>query len=200
MIVDANGAAYIANTSEDAIVVTRIGNDGSFIGEARYQHDVQDQFYLEAIAQDTSGALYFAGGISGADRSEIFLLRFNSDLSQSSLTSYPSKYTGDARATAVALQGAGDVYLTGYMPTSDGGSELFLLKFTPAFKMEKLDSGALRFTYHVAPNDRLSLEATHDFSYWEPVATAQADGRGLVQLEDTNAIVLPARFYRTKKE
>jgi hypothetical protein len=141
-----------------------------------------------------------AGGIRGSGGSDIFLLRFNSDLTQNSLTTYASKYPGDARATSVALQGAGDVYLTGYMPTSDGGSELFVLKFTPAFKMEKLESGSLRLTYHIAPNEQLSLEATHDFSQWERVTTAQADGRGLVQLEDTNTMAWPARFYRIKKE
>jgi hypothetical protein len=200
MIVAENGAASVVSASAGAIVVTRIANDGSRIGETTYQHDSQDQFYLEAIAQDTSGAVYLAGGSEIADKSEIFLLRFNNDLSQNSLTTYPSKYAGDARATAVALQGAGDVYLTGYMPSSDGSSESFVLKLTPGFKMEKLESGSLRLTYHVAPNEKLSLEATHDFSQWEHIATAQADSRGLARLEDTNAMTLPVRFYRTKKE
>ena len=200
MVVDQNGSVCVANTSPRAIVVTRIDSNGVLVGEATYQSDPQREFHLEAAAQDSSGAVYLAGGLSGGGNSEIFLLRFNQDLSQSALTTYPCKYAGDARATAMALQGSGDVYLTGYQPTGDGGSELFLLKLTAGFKMEKLETGALRFTYHVGPNEQLSLEGTRDFSEWEHVATARADGRGLVQIEDTNAMTLPARFYRTKKD
>jgi hypothetical protein len=200
MIIDGNGSACVANTAPGSITVTRIGNDGALLREATYQRDPQDQIYLESVAQDTSGAVCFAGGFSNAERFEVFLLRFNQDLSQNALTTYPAKYAGDARAMAMAVQGSGDVYLTGYMPASDGAAELFLLKFSPAFKMEKLESGPLRLTYHIGPNEQLSLEATRDFSQWEHVTTARADTRGLVQFEDTNAIALPARFYRTKKE
>ncbi len=200
MVVDSNGTATVANTVGDKIVVTRISSDGSAIGEAVYELDPYEQIDLEAAALDSSGAVYFAGGLNSADKSEIFLMRFSADLGQRSITTYPSQYPGDARAKAIAVQSTGDVYLTGYMPTFEGGSELFILKLTSAFQMQKIENGPIRLRYRIGPSETLTLESTHDFSQWERVATERADERGFVQFEDTNFVNVPARFYRTKKE
>jgi hypothetical protein len=84
------------------------------------------------------------------------------------------------------------------MPTADLGSQMFLLKYTPSFKMQKLESGAIRLQYRIAPNRLLSVEATQDLSQWELIGSVQADGRGVAEFEDTNAVNHTLRFYRTQ--
>jgi hypothetical protein len=200
MVVDATGTAYVANMVTDKIVVTSISNDGSVLHEAVYQPQAGERVDLEAAALDGSRAVYFAGGLRSSEKSEVFLIRFNQDLSQSLITTYRSQYGGDARAKAIAIQNSADVYLTGHMPNSKGAAELFTLKLVPAFQIQKLDSGRIRLTYSVATNETLNLEASHDFSQWEPIATLSAQGRGFIQFEDTNVLDMPARFYRTRKK
>jgi hypothetical protein len=199
MVVGSSEDIYTAHINGNVIVVARLNSGGELLNETSYALDAQQQIHLEAAIQDGAGNTYFAGGSIDADNhSQIFFLRCNQDLSQLSLTAYPSRYPGDARTTAVAVGSSGDLYLSGYMPTADLGSQMFLLKYTPSFKMQKLESGAIRLQYRIAPNRLLSVEATHDFSQWELIGSVQADGRGVAEFEDTNAVNHTLRFYRTQ--
>src|ERR1044072_6766362 len=64
------------------------------------------------------------------------------------------------------------------------------------FRNPKLASGAMQLEFYTNPRQPYAIEATTNFLNWQGVITNSADGNGLIQFDDTNAVAIPYRFYR----
>jgi hypothetical protein len=109
---------------------------------------------------------------------------------------YNSLNAGSNFGTALAIDTNDNVYVTGYVLNTQGGSEFVTIKYSAAPKIQKQANGAMHLEFHTSPGQPYSLEATSDFFNWQSLITNTADANGLIQFDDTNAPSIPYRFYR----
>lgn len=200
MAVDNAGVACIVLTQGNTMHVRRIGSDGRLLNEAEHQISDADWIEVEAMTLDQTGSVFIAVRASKKGINSLLLAGGNSTLSQISTAALPSRHPGEARATGIITDNDRNVYLTGYAPTADGGTEMVTAKFTASFKMEPTDAGGLRLKCFVAANEKLTIEATQDLKDWEIIATRQAATAGFLEVDEPTALALPARFYRISRQ
>jgi uncharacterized delta-60 repeat protein len=87
---------------------------------------------IRQIATDASGNVYFCGYTVSKDQSRNFLLgkMNNSGQIQWLSDTTGSLYGSDEEANAMALDGFGNVYVSGYLKNSGKGSDIYLTKFS----------------------------------------------------------------------
>jgi hypothetical protein len=149
------------------------------------------------LAQDSQGNLYVTGFSDNDPTSKaMYLAKLDLNGRQIGLDRYNNPTGTSNVAMALAIDSNDNVYVTGYLLNSQGGSEFVTIKYSAAPKIEKKPSGAMHLEFHTNPGQQYSIEATTNFFDWQCLITNTADLNGLIQFDDTNAPTIPYRFYR----
>jgi Fibronectin type III domain/Beta-propeller repeat/PQQ-like domain len=138
---DAGGNSYVAGYSEsregkDSFVVIKLGPDGAVRWTARYDGSrggVGGQ--ADAVTVDAAGNVYAAGfihdGVMFAQNYDYLVVKFGPDGAQR----WAHRYNGPGNvydfARAIAVDGAGNVYVTGFSHGTGYGYDWATLKLSP---------------------------------------------------------------------
>jgi len=96
----------------------------------------------------------------------------------------------------MAIAPDGSIYVTGYSANTNGGSDIFVIKYVPAATIERRSDASMRVEFSGLPGQACGLEASTDLVSWATLGLVNADTNGVFQFDDTNAPFLPHRFYR----
>ena len=151
-----------------------------------------------AIAMDVGGKLYAAGMVSTqTNGTDSALIRYDpANGNQLWTKRYDGPAHGDDGAVAMAIAPDGSIYVTGYSANTNGGSDIFVIKYVPAATIERRSDASMRVEFSGLPGQACVLEASTDLVYWATLGLVNADTNGVFQFDDTNAPFLPHRFYR----
>ena len=129
--VDDNGNIYVtgrsrSNTTNDDYVTIKYSPDGNELWARRYNAppDRYDEPY--DIAVDDAGNVYVTGISSGSSSINADTVKYDSDGNTVWTASYTSYFDGIAYANAMALDGFGNLYVTGYVGTATGDDYLLI--------------------------------------------------------------------------
>lgn len=149
------------------------------------------------IVQDSRGNSYVAGySRNDATSRAMFLAKITASGQQFGLDRFNSPNAGSNFGTGVAIDANDNVYVTGYVQNTLGGSEIVTIKYSAAPKIEKKPSGTMHLEFHTIPGQQYAIEASTNFFNWESLIINTADVNGLIQFDDTTAATIPYRFYR----
>jgi Beta-propeller repeat len=85
-----------------------------------------------AIATDQVGNAYVTGYSPGTGTSnDIVTIAYDHNGNQLWLQRYNGPANGDDRGVAIAADHSGNVYVSGYETTTEGGTEMVLIKYAP---------------------------------------------------------------------
>src|SRR6185436_12614191 len=103
---------------------------------------------------------------------------------------------GEDKATAIAVDGSGNVYVAGSQTKTNGLIELVLIKYSELenIRLEPDNQIAIRFFATLGQVCR--FQATTNLSNWRDLGSAVAGNDGIVRFTDTNAPADGHRFYR----
>jgi streptogramin lyase len=150
-----------------------------------------------SIAVDSVNSIYVAGyspGPNGAN--DIVTIKYDPNGNQMWLQRYSSPGGGNAVGNAIAVDNNGNVYVTGYDTTAQGGTEIVTIKYSPV-TLQRRSDGTVILQAQGSPGEAFNIEASADLLNWLDRGTVQADTNGLLQFNDTNAPNYPSRFYYT---
>jgi len=138
LVVDARGRIWVTGssngpgTSLDAVTLLYDG-DGSLLRASRYDGPGARDDYSELLAADGSGGAAAAGNSFGAGTEHDYLLvRFDAAGRDVWTSRYNSPRNRDDMATALALDAAGNVYVTGVDRYPGSNYDWATLKYSPA--------------------------------------------------------------------
>ena len=152
------------------------------------------------LAQDSVGNVYVTGySRNDASSRAMFVAKVTMAGQQLGVDRYNSPNAASNYGTALAIDSHDNVYVTGYVMNTLGGSELVTIKYSATPKIEKKPSGAMHLEFHTSPGQQYSIEGTSDFFNWQSLITNTADLNGIIQFDDTNTSTIPFRFYRGKQ-
>jgi hypothetical protein len=150
-----------------------------------------------SLASDAANCIYVTGYSPGSNgTNNIVTIKYDSNGNQSWLERYVSPSGGDAAGNAIAVDNNGNVYVTGYDTTAEGGTEIVTIKYSPVTVQRRTD-GTVILQAQGSPGEAFDIEASTDLLNWLDLGSVQADTNGLMQFDDTNAPAYPARFYYT---
>jgi len=151
-----------------------------------------------AVAVGTNGGLYLTGVQSSATNgTDSALVRYDPvNGNQLWVKRYDGPAHGDDGATAMAIAPDGSIYVTGYSANTNGGTDIFVIKYVPSATIQRRSDGSMRLQFSGQPGQTCGLEASTNFASWATLGLAEADTNGLFQFDDTNAPNFPQRMYR----
>ena len=132
---DANGNVYVAGYSDSSttgndIVTIKYSNTGIKQWAVRYNGSSNGEDRPSKIAVDGSGNVYVAGYSEGSGtKNDYITLKYNSNGIQQWVLRYNGPANGDDFATALAIDGLGNVYVTGYSAGSGSGYDYATVKY-----------------------------------------------------------------------
>lgn len=129
---------------------------------------------------------------------DIFVLRLGPDGAKRFSVTYDSPQHGSDYANAIVVDHSGNVYVTGFSTTPEGGTEFITIKYSSRAKIQANPDGTVHLEFPSEPGQQYVIEATTNFLNWQSLLTNTVDASGLVQFNDTNASSIPYRFYRGK--
>jgi Beta-propeller repeat len=150
-----------------------------------------------AIAVDLGNSCYITGfspGINGTN--DIVTIKYDPNGNLIWLQRYSNPNGANAAGNAIAVDNSGNVYVTGYDTTAQGGTEIVTIKYSPV-TLQRHSDGTVILQAQGAPGESFDIEASTNLLDWLDLGTVQADTNGRVQFDDTNAPTFPARFYYT---
>jgi hypothetical protein len=130
---------------------------------------------------------------------DIVTIKYGPNGNQIWLQRYSGTGNGNAAGNAIAVDGNGNVYVTGYDTTAAGGTEIVTIKYSPV-TLQKRPNGTVLLQTQGAPGESFDIQASADLQSWLDLGSATADTNGLLQFDDTNAPNYPARFYYTNPQ
>jgi hypothetical protein len=148
-----------------------------------------------AIAVDSANSVYVTGYSSGTNSTtDIVTIKYGSSGNQSWVQRYNGPGNGNDAGNAIAVDHAGNVYVTGYETTAAGGTEIVTIKY-PVLTIQRGSNGAVLVEAQGSPGENFDVQATTNFQTWQDLGASPADTNGLFQFDDTNAPQSTARFY-----
>jgi hypothetical protein len=111
---DSSGNIYVTGTSSgagDDIVTIKYDSAGNLLWEKPYDSGWDDR--ATAFAVDATGNSYIAGMTYAGGSPSIIVLKYDSNGSQQWVEDYSGSAGGTTLASALAIDSAGDVYITG---------------------------------------------------------------------------------------
>ena len=150
-----------------------------------------------SIAIDASDNVYVTGYSPGATSgNDIVTIKYDPNGKQQWLLRYNGPGNGDDRGNAIAVDGGGNVYVTGYETVPGGGTEMVTIKYAPlTVGIQPPSGGNVVLQAHTSPGEPIDFQATVDFRTWTNLGTNVADATGAASFMDTNAGLYPSRFY-----
>jgi hypothetical protein len=153
--------------------------------------------YLRATEVASDGHIYTAGDVwPGVNSRDIIVLKVNADGTTAAQALYDSQNHLADIPQSLAIDTQGNVYITGFSATPEGGTEFLTLKYSAGPTIAQKSDGGMHLEFHTNPGQQYSIEATTDFFNWQSLITNTADANGFVQFDDTNAPTIPFRLYR----
>jgi len=151
-----------------------------------------------AIAVDPAGRLCVAGVQFGpTNGTDSALIRYDpANGNQLWVKRYDGPAHGDDGAVAMAVASDGSIYVTGFSANTNGGTDIFVIKYVPSATIQRRSDGSMRLQFSGQPGQTCGLEASTNFASWATLGLAEADTNGLFQFDDTNAPNFPQRMYR----
>ena len=148
-----------------------------------------------AITVDQANSVYVTGYSPGTNSvNDIVTIKYDQNGNQIWLQRYSSPGNGNAAGNAIAVDNNGNVYVTGYDTTTEGGTEIVTIKYSPV-TLQRRSDGTVILQAQGAPGESFDIEASSDLLNWLDLGSVLADTNGLMQFDDTNAPAYPARFY-----
>jgi outer membrane protein assembly factor BamB len=150
-----------------------------------------------SIGLDSANNSYVTGYSPGANgTNDIVTIKYDPNGNMIWLQRYSSPGGGNAVGNAIAVDSTGNVYVTGYDTTAQGGTEIVTIKYSPV-TLQRQANGTVILQAQGSPGEAFDIEASTNLLDWLDLGTVQADTNGLLQFDDTNAPAFPARFYYT---
>ena len=184
---DANGNVYVAgygdsSTTGNDILTIKYSYTGIKQWSVRYNGVSNGQDRPSKIAVDGSGNVYVAGYSEGSGtKYDYVTLKYNSNGIQQWVIRYNGPANGDDFATALAIDGLGNVYVTGYSAGSGSGYDYATVKYNSNGVQQKV------FRYNGTANgDDLAVAVGIDNSnsvYVAGYAAASGAGRDYVTIK-----------------
>ncbi len=149
------------------------------------------------IAIDSANNSYVTGYSPGANgTNDIVTIKYDPNGNQVWVQRYSSPSGGNAAGNAIAVDKNGNVSVTGYDTTAQGGTEIVTIKYSP-ITLQRRSDGTVLLQAQGSPGESFDIEASTNLLDWLDLGAIQADTNGLLQFDDTNAPAFPARFYHT---
>jgi hypothetical protein len=165
--------------------------------DRKYSDPAQDYHRANAIALDGGTNIYVAGmSRIGTATNDFLLIKYNNAGQQQWVERYNGRGNGSDAATGIAVDTNGNVYVTGYATTPEGGTEIVVLKYSEITNIQKKADGAMRLQFFGSPGQSYNFEGTTNFLNWLVLGSSIADSNGIFQFDDTNAPLFSFRFYR----
>ncbi|RCK74541.1 MAG: Cell surface protein [Ignavibacteriae bacterium] len=123
------GVSYGSGTYEDYATI-KYNSSGVQQWVARYNGPANYTDHTRAISVDGSGNVYVTGVSYGSGTNEDYAtIKYNSSGVQQWVARYNGPGNGDDRATAISVDGSGNVYVTGWIVGSGTGYDYATIKY-----------------------------------------------------------------------
>ena len=141
LAVDGSGNAYVTGFSYWTgqyynYVTIKYASNGDSLGAASYDGPLHNSDYPTDIAVDNSGNVYVTGySVQAVAPSMIYdyaTVKYNSLLNQQWIQRYNGPGNGDDKATAIAVDNLGNVYVTGFSMGTLLNYDYLTIKYTTA--------------------------------------------------------------------
>jgi hypothetical protein len=199
MALDAGGFIYLTGCSAYYGTV-KLDSNGNQVWLRKYGNaNLRLGYdYAKAIALDAATNVYVTG-LSPAPGTglDFATVAYGNDGNQLWVRRYDGPAHGDDQGTAIAVDAAGNVYVTGFSANTDGGYDLTTIKYARMETIQVLTNGHVRLQFFGTPGQDYRFQATTNFADWTELGSSLADTNGIYRWEDTNAPLFPQRFYRT---
>ena len=138
MALDRRGNVYVTGFSTGAgtgsdFATVKYDPDGNELSVARYNGPGNSQDGAYSIALDKAGNVYVSGSSYGfGTGSDYATVKYDADGNELWVARYNGLADGEDSATGMALDGAGNVYVTGYSTGSGTGYDFATVKYDPS--------------------------------------------------------------------
>jgi len=209
-VLDHNGGAYLTGSrirqNPDVVCTTfkiddNSGNESPVWARDYGPHPGYSR--ANAISVDGANNVYITGLSPGTTSGQDFAtICYDPNGNQRWVERWSSAGSGTDEATGIAVDAGGNVYVTGYATTPQGGTEIVTIKYAPnpPPPVQIQPNGAIHLQLPRDPGQPYRVESTTNLSLlqWQNLGLATSDVTGLLTFDDTNAVTSsPARFYRT---
>lgn len=130
LLVDNSGNVYVVGRKGDATVsdylIIKYNTTGTELWSRTYTSAGGYPDEANAVAVDSSGNVYITGTISVTPQNAIVTIKYNSSGVQQWLATYQCAEQGGDKANDIAVDNAGNVYITGYSDTINAIGRTFL--------------------------------------------------------------------------
>ncbi len=159
--VDGTGNVYVTGQSKgistgDADYATiKYNSAGDSLWVARYNGPGNDADCAYAIAVDGAGNVYVTGNSTGIGTADDYAtIKYNSAGNQQWVARYDGPGNGIDMANALAVDGTGNVYMTGWSTGSGTGADYTTIKYvqTPGVEENRQPLSAGRYSLTAEPN------------------------------------------------
>jgi hypothetical protein len=196
-VVSGEGAYAFTGTIRYDYATFKLGTNGNALWTNSYPQRPIGSSAPNSIALDLANNSYITGYSPGRNgTNDIVTIKYDPNGNQVWLQRYSSPSGGSAAGNAIAVDGNGNVYVTGYDTTAQGGTEIVTIKYSPV-NLQRQPNGTVILQAQGSPGEAFDIEASTNLLDWLDLGTFQADTNGLLQFDDTNAPGFPARFYYT---
>ncbi|HEV7924081.1 MAG TPA: SBBP repeat-containing protein [Verrucomicrobiae bacterium] len=192
--------AYDYRTAAYGYGTFKVSADGGTLWTNYFPQTPLGSTSATSMAVDFASNSYVTGyspGVNGTN--DIVTIKYGPNGNQIWLQRYSSPSGGNAAGNAIAVDGNGNVYVTGYDTTAAGGTEIVTIKYSPVTVQHRSD-GTVILQAQGSPGEAFDIEASTDLLNWLDLGSVLTDTNGLMQFDDTNAPAYPARFYYTSPQ